>query len=384
MKRKDFIMKKRTLLLMIGLSVALTAWGCGKKSVEDELNSQKDGAEVTKAAEDTSGASASQVPVREPYEVSDYITLGQYKGVKAVYDKLEVTDADVEQAIEDELASNATEEEVQGRAVQTGDIVNIDYEGLKDGVAFEGGTAQGYDLEIGSGSFIPGFEDGLIGHNIGEKVKLDLTFPEEYHSEDLAGQAVVFNVTINSIKAKKLPELTDEYVKNNTDYNTVAEYKDSIRAELEAENEENMKNAKMANIIQTIISNSTISSYPQTLIDYYSYEMENYYTQYAQMFGMDLDAFIEANDMTQTAYNEQKKAYAENRAAQELVLNSVIKTENMVLTDEEYSKGLAYYMEKYDVATEDEFYQNYGTKEQVQESLLWEKAIDFLIAQSVE
>lgn len=379
-------MKKRTFLLMIGLSVTLFAWGCGKKSVSDELNSQQDAAEVTQPAEaeDTSGASESQVPVREPYEVSDYITLGQYKGVKAVYDKTEVTDADVDQAIEDELASNATEEEVQGRAVQTGDVVNIDYEGLKDGVAFDGGTAQGYDLEIGSDSFIPGFEEGLIGHNIGEKVTLNLTFPEEYRSEELAGQAVVFNVTINSIKAKKIPELTDEYVKNNTDYNTVAEYRDSIRAELEEENQDNMKNAKMANIIQTIITNSTISSYPQSLIDYYGYEMESYYTQYAQMFGMDLDAFIEANGLTPTTYEEQKKSYAENRAAQELVLNSVIKTENMVLTDEEYSEGLANYMEKYSVETEDEFYQNYGSKEQVQESLLWEKAIDFLLAQSVE
>lgn len=386
-------MKKKTLLLMMGLSVMLFAWGCGKKSVADELNAQNDSAastpEVTKAAEDTAedteqGAAASQAPVREAYEVSDYITLGQYKGVKAVYDKLEVTDADVDKAIEEDLSSNSTEEEVKDRAVQTGDIVNIDYEGLKDGVAFDGGTAQGYDLEIGSGNFIPGFEDGLIGHNTGEKVKLDLTFPEEYPTEELAGKAVVFNVTINSIKTKKLPELNDEYVKSNTDYNTVAEYKEGTHAELAKSNEETMKNAKMANILQTIISNSKISSYPQTLIDYYGYEMESYYTQYAQMFGMDLAAFIEANGMNQAAYDEQKKSYAENRAAQELVLNSVIKTENMVLTDDEYSKGLADYMEKYGVKTEDEFYQSYGTKEQIKESLLWEKAMDFLVAESVE
>jgi trigger factor len=371
----------------------LFAWGCGKKSVADELNAQNDSpagtAEVTKAAEDTAGnteqeSTASQAPVREAYEVSDYITLGQYKGVKAVYDKLEVTDADMDSAIEEDLSSNSTEEEVKDRAVQTGDIVNIDYEGLKDGVAFDGGTAQGYDLEIGSGNFIPGFEDGLIGHNIGEKVKLDLTFPEEYPSEELAGKAVVFNVTINAIKVKKLPELNDEYVKNNTDYKTVAEYKEGTRAELAKENEETMKNAKMASIIQTIIGNSKISSYPQTLIDYYGYEMESYYTQYAQMFGMDLAAFIEANGMTKDVYDEQKKSYAENRAAQELVLNSVIKAENMVLTDDEYSKGLAEYMEKYGVETEDEFYQNYGSKEQVQESLLWEKAMNFLVEQSVE
>ncbi len=386
-------MKKKILLLMIGLSVMLFAWGCGKKSVADELNVQKDTpadtAEVTKAPDNTTGDTAQvspapQAPVREAYEVSDYITLGQYKGVKATYDKLEVTDADVEKAIQDELSANSTEEEVKDRAIETGDIVNIDYEGLKDGVAFDGGTAQGYDLEIGSGNFIPGFEDGLIGHKIGEKVKLDLTFPEGYQSADLAGKAVVFNVTINTIKVKKLPELNDEYVKSNTDYDTVAAYKDGTRADLTASNEETMKNAKISSILQTIVSNSKISSYPQTLIDYYGYEMESYYTQYAQMYGMDLAAFIEANGMTQDSYDTQKKSYAENRAAQEMVLNSVIKAENMALTDDEYTKGIADYMKKYDVKTEDEFYQKYGTKEQITESLLWEKTVNFLVAQAVE
>ncbi len=386
-------MKKKLLLLMIGISVMLFAWGCGKKSVADELNENKDSsadtAEVTKAPDNTTGDTAQvspvpAAPVRGEYNVSDYITLGQYKGVKATYDKLEVTDADVDKVIQDELSVNSTEEEVKDRAVQTGDIVNIDYEGLKDGVAFDGGTAQGYELEIGSGQFIPGFEDGLIGHKLGEKVKLDLTFPAEYQSEELAGKAVVFNVTINTIKVKKLPELNDEYVKSNTDYDTVAAYKDGTRADLVATNEETMKNAKISSILQTIVSNSTISSYPQTLIDYYGYEMESYFTQYAQMYGMELAAFIEANGMSQETYDEQKKSYAENRAAQELVLNSVIKTENMDLTDEEYSKGVADYMEKYEVQTEDEFYQNYGSKEQVKESLLWQKAVDFLVAQSVE
>ncbi len=387
-------MKKKVLLLIIGLSMLMFAWGCGKKDVASELDkattdSANDAAKVTEAAENTTGdseqpAQAIQAPVREAYEVNDYITLGQYKGVKATYDKLEVTDEDVDQAIQDELAANATEEEVKDRAVQKDDIVNIDYEGLKDGVAFDGGTAQGYDLEIGSGKFITGFEDGLIDHKIGDKVKLDLTFPKEYPSEDLAGKAVVFNVTINSIKVKKIPELNDEYVKSNTDYDTVAAYREGTRAELVAANEETMENNKINSIISSIVNDSKISSYPQTLIDYYGYELESYYTQYAQMYGMDLAAFIEANGMTQASYDEQKKTFAQSRAAQELVLNSVIKAENITLTDDEYAEGIAEYMDKYDVKTEDEFYQNYGTKEQVKESLLWEKTVDYLVTQAIE
>lgn len=384
-------MKKKVLFLVISLCMMMLAWGCGKKNVASELDKvTKDNnvnAAVTEAPAATGAATeqtAVKAPVREKYEVSDYITLGEYKGVKATYDKLEVTDADVDDAIQGELSANATQEEVKDRAVQNGDIVNIDYEGLKDGVAFNGGTAKAQDLEIGSNSFITGFEEGLVGHKIGEKVKLDLTFPEDYQSAELAGKAVVFNVTINSIKVSVLPELNDEYVKANTDYKTVAEYKEGTRKDLAASNEETMKNDKISSIIGTVVANSKISSYPQTLVDYYGYEMESYYSQYAQMYGMELSAFLEANGMTQASYDENKKSYAEGRAAQELVLNSIIKAENITLSDAEYTKGLAEYMEKYNITTEDEFYQKYGTKEQVSESLLWEKAVNYLVDQSVE
>ena len=382
-------MKKKVFLVIMSLSIMVLAMGCGKKDPASELNNDSAttdtttvtptaGAEATPAAGDTAADTAAAAPVREAYEVSDYITLGEYKGLPLTYTKLEVTDADVDAKIKEELQGNATQQEVTDRAVQDGDIVNIDYEGLKDGVAFDGGTAKGYDLTIGSGTFIEGFETGLIGKKVGEKVALNLTFPEDYSSADLAGKAVVFNVTINSIKTTVVPELTEDYVKDNTDYDSVDAYKEAKRAELVKDNEKTMKNEKINNLLTAIVDGSKISSYPQTLIDYYAYEMESYYTQYASMFGYTLADFLTANKMTEESFATEKQSYAESRAAQELVLNAIIKAEGMELTDQEYKDGVANYVKEYNYASEDELFQN-ATEDQIKESLIWEKAVNFIL-----
>jgi trigger factor len=383
-------MKKKLLFLVMSLSIVMLAWGCGKKNVADETNDTD--ATVTEApavtdteTPDDAGTEAPVVeaPVKEAYEVSDYITLGEYKGLPVTYTKLEVTDADIDAAIQGNLEENATDEEVTDRAVQTGDVVNIDYEGLKDGVAFEGGTAQAFDLEIGSGSFIPGFEEGLVGAKVGDELSLDLTFPAEYSAAELAGQAVVFKVKVNSIKVSVVPELTEDFVKNNTDFENIAAYKEGTRAELVKANEDTMRNEKIKNLITTIVDGSKISSYPQSIIDYYAFEMESYYQQYASMFGYELADFLAANGLTEDKYAEEKKSYAEDRTAQELVLNAIIKAEKMELTEDEYKAGVASYIEEYGYASEEEFFQ-YATEEQIKESLIWEKAVEFILAQSKE
>jgi trigger factor len=384
-------MKKKLLFLVMSVSIVVLAWGCGKKDVVDESDAAAD-VTVTEAPADTdaegtedTGAETpvAEAPVKEAYEVSDYITLGEYKGLPVTYTKLEVTDADIDKAIKAELEGNAKDEEITDRAVQNGDIVNIDYEGLKDGVAFEGGTAQGTDLNIGSNSFIAGFEEGLIGAKVGDELSLDLTFPETYEqSPELAGQAVVFKVKVNSIKVSVVPELTEAYVKDSTDYETIAAYKEGTRTELVKANEATMKNEKIKNLITAIVDSSTISSYPQSVVDYYAFEMESYYQQYASMFGYELADFLSANGMTEEKYAEEKKSYAEDRTAQELVLNAIIKAENMQITDEEYKAGVASYIEEYGYASEEEFFQ-YATEEQIKESLIWEKAVDFILEKSV-
>jgi trigger factor len=378
-------MKKKVLLLVMSLSLLMLAGGCSKKDVESEL----DGADVTPTAAATvTGAATDETatevaPVREAYEVSEFITLGEYKGIEVTVEKLEVSEEDIDAAIEADLQANAKQEEVTDRAVETGDIVNIDYEGLKEGVAFEGGTAKAYDLTIGSNSFIPGFEEKLIGAKIGDKLKLDLTFPADYSAAELAGQAVVFNVTVNSIKKSVVPELTEDYVKANTDYETIEAYREGSRATLQAENEETMKNNKINSVLTAIIDNSEIASYPQTLIDYYAFEMKDYYTQYAAMFGMGFADFLAASGLNEESFATEQKSYAESRAAQELALNAIIKAEKMELTDAEYTEGIAKILTDYGYETEEELFKT-ATKEQIKESLIWEKAVTFVTEQAVE
>ncbi len=383
-------MKKKLLFLVMSLSILTFAVGCGKKDVASEL----DGTDKTTAAEDATEGTPTNAPtdatttdtvapVREAYEVSDYITLGEYKGIEVTVEKLEVTEADIDAAIEAELQANAVDEEVTDRPVENGDLVNIDYEGLKDGVAFEGGTAAAYDLTIGSGNFIEGFEEKLIGAKIGDKLKLELTFPADYSSTELAGQDVVFNVTINSIKKSVVPELTEEYVKANTDYASIEAYREGSRATLQTTNEKTMEDNKINSVLTTIIDNSEISSYPQTLIDYYKYEMSDYYTQYAAMFGMEFADFLASSGMTEESFATETQTYAESRAAQELALYAIIKTEKMELSDEEYKAGVANILTEYGYESEEVLMESVS-KEQITESLIWEKAVKFVTEQAVE
>ncbi|MDF2942968.1 MAG: trigger factor [Herbinix sp.] len=378
-------MKKKVLFLVMSLSILMLAGGCSKKDVANEPNGTENTAtqapEATVAPTDETATEVA--PVREAYEVGDYITLGEYKGIEVTVDKLEVKEEDIDAAIQTDLQANTTQEEVTDRAIESGDIVNIDYEGLKDGVAFEGGSAQAYDLTIGSGQFIPGFEDQLIGAKTGDKLALDITFPADYTAADLAGQAVVFNVTVNSIKKAVVPELTEEYVKANTDYDTIAAYREGTRAKLQTENEDTMKNNKINSILTSIIDNSEISSYPQTLLDYYSYEMKDYYTQYAKMYGMEFADFLSASGMTEESFTTQQKSYAEDRASQELALNAIIKAEKIELTDDEYKAGVAKILTDYGYASEDELFKS-ATEAQIKESLIWEKAVNFVTEQAVE
>lgn len=374
-------MKKKVLFVVFGLSMAMMFGGCGKKDAASELDGvvSEDKGTDTSTDETTDGTTegAAEAPVREAYEVSDYITLGNYKGVEVTVTKLSVTDEDVDATIKSELEANPTEEEITGRPVQDGDIVNIDYEGLKDGVAFEGGTAQAYDLTIGSGSFIEGFEEKLIGAEIGQKLKLDLTFPEEYQSAELAGKDVVFNVTVNSIKTSKIPELTESYVKDFTDYDSVAAYKEATRKNLEENNKKTMEDEKRNNVLIAILNNSKVASYPQSLLDYYQYEMKSYYSQYATMYGMELKDFLAGSGMTEESFNEETKSYAESRVSQELVLNAIIKEEKMKLSDEEYKTGVEKILKDYGYESEEELLKS-ATEEQIKENLLWEKAMIYV------
>jgi len=394
-KERDRRMKKRLLLLIMSLCILMLAGGCNSKKTVDEEGTDtttEDATDITDTTDpvvptgttdptDTTAVS----PTKEEYVVSDYIKLGQYKGVEVTVDPLEVTEEDIDTAINAALVENTTTEEITDRTdVKNGDIVNIVYEGLKDGVAFDGGTATDFDLTIGSGSFIEGFEEQLIGAKVGDKKELNVTFPKEYtQSPDMAGQAVVFKVTVNAIKKEVVPVLNVEFVQANSDYDTIDAYKESIRASLQAQNEKDMASQKTNNVIAAIIENSEISSYPQTLIDYYSTEMKNYYTQYATQFGMDFAAFLTASEVTEEEFSSQMKLYAESMASQELVIKSIITAESIEISDAEYEAGVTKLAAEYEYPSSEEFLK-VATEKDIKETLLWQKVIDFVTAQAKE
>jgi trigger factor len=385
-------MKKKVLFIVMSVCMLALATGCGKKGVAGDLN-DKTGTDNS-ATEDTTdttdttdtsdtGSSETTIPVKEAYEVSDYITLGDYKGLEISVTKLEVSDQDVEDAVKADLEANPVEEEVTGRAVQSGDIVNIDFEGIMDGVAFENGSAEDYDLTIGSNSFIEGFEEGIIGANVGDKLSLELKFPEEYSNDPTkAGKPVTFNVTVNAIKTSKVAELTEEYVKENTDFATIEEYKNSFRENLEAQNEEEMKNEKINNVIQKLVENSTISSLPQTLVDYYTADRNYYFSQLAYYYGMDLETYVTNSNSTMDEFNDYVKTYAEGASRQELVIAAVAKAEKLEVSDEEYQDEIEYYKTNYGYETEEDILK-IMSKDQIKENILLQKALDYVVEQAV-
>lgn len=376
-------MKKRFLILVLSVSILALIGGCSKKDTSKTPDKTKTevtkGAEVTKSAETTNSTDTS-TPKKGKYDLSKYIKLGKYKGIEVTVSKPEVTEDEINTQIKTELQNNATTKEIKDRAVKKGDIVNIDYEGLKDGKAFEGGTSKGFDLTIGSNQFIEGFEDKLIGAKSGEKKKLDLSFPENYGNKDLAGKAVVFNVTVNSIKVQVVPEVAD-YVKTKTKFKSIDEYKKSVKETLLEQKKSEIQSKKQNDILTAVIKDSKIT-YPKTLVEYYSAVYLNSAKQYATQFGTDLEGLIKAQGMTQEQFDAQVKNDAEMKTSLELALKSIIKAEKLKLTNQEYKDGVAKILKENNLTEEDLFKQ--VTKAELEENLLWQKTVDFITDNAIE
>ncbi len=318
--------------------------------------------------------------VKGEYKLEDYIKLGQYKGVEVSVPPVTVSEEDILTSIQSEIGANGgTLEEVTGRSVKLGDTVNIDYEGLKDGVAFEGGTDTGYDLVIGSGTFIPGFEDGLIGANTGDKLDLDITFPENYGSEELAGKPVVFKVTINKIQEYKL---TEEYVTTNTDYKNIEEYTAAIKDNLMKEKEANRQAEIKNSVYNNIVEGSTISSLPKTLLDYYKNDIKVYYSNFAMAYGMDFAGFLSASGVTEEQFDADATDYAEDMATRDLVYGAIIKAENIELSDEEYDEQVAILASEYGYESPQDLLAT-ADEGLLKEEILINKVLDFVVAEAI-
>ena len=295
-------MRKFVKLGICGLMAAMVATGCSKKDTTGTTDP---------AAATTQGAETQEAGTSEG-AAEDSVTLGEYKGVAYTPASVEITDEQVDKEVQKLADSNLAEVD---RPAAEGDTVNIDYVGKKDGVAFDGGTASGYDLKLGSNTFIDGFEDGLIGAVKGQKLDLDLTFPEGYPSEDLAGQAVVFEVTVNAVKTPS--ELNDDLVMANTDYKTLEEYREATRNDLEKQAADNAEYQKQSSVFQTIMNNSQVVASEESIQAAYD-EAMTYYETMATNSGMELETLVGYYGMDLDTFKAQVRMQAEENAKQQL------------------------------------------------------------------
>jgi len=305
---------------------------------------------------------------------NENIKIKQYKGLEVEKaESLAVTDEDVELSIKSDLETLATKTDITGRPAQLGDIAIIDFEGKKDGVAFEGGTGTDYELELGSGQFIDGFEDGVVGHNIGETFDLNLTFPENYSSEELAGQAVVFTVTLKGLQEKHVPELTVEILSElGTEAKTIEEYKAQIKSDLEKSNEESAEESLLASVWEALVEKCEVKKFPEGMIDEYVADLKEQYSYYAQMYGMEIEEFFNQ------IFGMSAEEVAKTTATQELAITLIAEKEKMSISDKEYEAGVKDLASQYGYEDTEEFVKAY-TEEGIRKALLQEKEGNFLV-----
>ena len=374
-------MKKRAIMISMLLVIALSVTGCSQKTAtkdkdtKTEETAKTDDAEETESdnTEDTSEDTPTTAELMAGIDVEKCVTLGDYKGVTVEKTIQSVTDEDVQNEIDNALANYPVEVD---QAAKEGDTVNIDYVGKIDGEEFDGGSDQGADLKLGSGKFIDGFEDGLIGARKGETRTLNLTFPEDY-TQDLAGKAVEFTVTVNAVK-EPLSEPTDQWVADNIEgYDNIADYKAGIRSEQEESNEQTAENQVRYAAWTQVIDNCTINEYPETLVEVGKKLYEQQVETYAKYAGMELDAYIESSGLTQEEYQSNMEEYGKNVAAQALVCQAICDKEGFAIGDDDYQKALQDMLTEYG-CTEDELIQTYG-QDNVEQSIMLNRVSNLIL-----
>lgn len=363
------------------LVMALSVTGCSQKTAtkdkdtKTEETAKTDDAEETESdnTEDTSEDTPTTAELMAGIDVEKCVTLGDYKGVTVEKTIQSVTDEDVQNEIDNALANYPVEVD---QVAKEGDTVNIDYVGKIDGEEFDGGSDQGADLKLGSGKFIDGFEDGLIGARKGETRTLNLTFPEDY-TQDLAGKAVEFTVTVNAVK-EPLSEPTDQWVADNIEgYDNIADYKAGIRSEQEESNEQTAENQVRYAAWTQVIDNCTINEYPETLVEVGKKLYEQQVETYAKYAGMELDAYIESSGLTQEEYQSNMEEYGKNVAAQALVCQAICDKEGFAIGDDDYQKALQDMLTEYG-CTEDELIQTYG-QDNVEQSIMLNRVSNLIL-----
>ncbi|MDE6313486.1 MAG: trigger factor [Lachnospiraceae bacterium] len=312
------------------------------------------------------------------------VTLGEYKGIEIEKQEVSVTEEEVEAEVNKERENNARNITVEDRAVEDGDIVNIDFEGFTDGEAFEGGKGESYDLTIGSHSFVDTFEEQLIGKNIEDEVEVNVTFPEEYHAPDLAGKPALFKVKINGIQFKELPELDDEFAQEVSEFDTLEEYKADVRKKLEEKKEKEAAAAKEEEVVAKIVENATMEI-PDAMLDTQTRQMVNDFAQRLQMQGLSFEQYMQFTGATPEQLLEQMRPQAQEKIESRLVLEAVVKAENIEATEEDFKEEMEKMAEMYQMET-DKLIESVGDyeKKNIMADIAVTKAVKFVVDAAVE
>ncbi|WP_156291214.1 trigger factor [Oceanobacillus salinisoli] len=315
-------------------------------------------------------------------EVKPEVTLGEYKGLEVEEQSVEVTDEDVEEEINrlrDRHAELVVKEEGE---IEEGDTAVIDFEGFLDGEAFEGGKGENHSLEIGSGQFIPGFEEQLVGKKAGDDTEVKVTFPEDYHSEELAGKEATFKVKIHEVKYKELPELDDEFAKDVDDEaETLDGLKKKKREQLEEERKQNADNEKRQQLIEKASENAEIDV-PEAMVETELDQMVREFEQNLQMQGMTMEMYSQFSGQDEDALKEQMKDDAEKRVKTNLTLEAIAKEENLEVSEEDVNEELEKMASMYGIEAQQLIPMLGGNTDTIKNDILMRKAIDFLVEQS--
>ncbi len=312
------------------------------------------------------------------------IKLGKYKDVNVDKADTELTDEEVDAEINKERENNARNIEVTDRAVKDGDMTVIDFEGFVDDVAFEGGKGENYPLTIGSGAFIPGFEEQLVGAEIGKEVEVNVTFPEDYQAEDLKGKAALFKCTVREIKEKELPELDDEFASEVSEFETLAEYKADVKDKLTEKKVKEAKDAKEAAVIEAIVNDSEMEI-PEPMLTTQQRQMVDEFAQRMQMQGLSMEQYFQFTGATYDKMIEQVKPQAERRIKSRLVLEAIVKAEKIEASEEDYEEELKSMAEAYQMEVEKvkEMLPE-KSAEQIKQDIAVRKAAEFAVEHAKE
>ncbi len=316
--------------------------------------------------------------------VKPEVTLGQYKGIEVEKSVVEVTEDEVNEEIDKAREQNARIISVEDRAVKSGDMTIIDFEGFVDGVAFEGGKGENHNLTIGSGQFIPGFEDQLIGVEIGKEVDVNVTFPEEYHAEDLAGKPAVFKVTVKEIKEKQLPELDEDFVQDVCDFDTVDEYKADVESKIKERKESEAKSKKEDAVVEKIVENSQMDI-PDAMLETQVRQMADDFAMRIQQQGLSLEQYFKFTGLTPEAMKQQMEPTAMKRIQTRLVLEAIVDAEKIEVSEEEMNAEFEKMAKLYQMEVEklNELMGEFE-KENMKKDLAVQKAVDLVVEAAVE